>query len=55
MKSSDHWKVCLDVRLRTPKLIIVRAHTRTINGKIVKVCPHYRRVWGRTVVSARVF
>ena len=47
--------VSMDVAFRAPKLIIVRAHTRTINGKIVKVRSHYRRVEGRTVVSARVF
>ena len=45
----------MDLEFRAPKLIIVKAYTRTINGKVVKVRTHYRRVWGRTVVTARVF
>ena len=28
-----------------PKFVIVKAHTRRINGKVVKVRSHYRSGW----------
>ena len=34
---------------RTPKLVKIKAHKRVINGKVVIVRSHYRRVWGRPV------
>ena len=55
MKKTARMTVSMNVSFRAPKLIIVKAHTCTINGKVVKVRSHYRRVWGRTVVTARVF
>ena len=33
----------------TPKLVKVKAHTRIIGGKVVKIRPYYRRVWGHKV------
>ena len=35
----------------TPKLVKVKAHTRIISGKAVKIHPYYRRVWGHKVVN----
>lgn len=55
MQRNVRVSVSMDLEFRAPKLIIVKAYTRTINGKVVKVRTHYRRVWGRTVVTARVF
>ena len=40
----------LSVRLRigvgTIRKVKVKAHTRMVNGKTVKVRSHYRRIWG---------
>ena len=55
MRRNVRVSVSMDVVFSAPKLIIVKAHTRTINGKVVKVRSHYRRVEGRTVVNARIF
>ncbi len=38
-----------------PKFVKVKAYKRIQNGKVVKVRSYYRRVEGRTVVTARVF
>ena len=49
MKKIVHLKVSLDlVEFEAPKFVKVKTHKRVRNGKIVKVCSHYRRVWGRT-------
>ena len=39
--------VSLCLEYEVPKFVIVKAHTRRINGKVVKVRSHYRRVVGR--------
>ena len=49
MNKIVHLKVSLDlVEFEAPKFVKVKTHKRVRNGKIVKVCSHYRRVWGRT-------
>ena len=49
MKKIVHLKVSLDlVEFEAPKIVKVKAHKRNRRGKTVKVCSHYRRVWGRT-------
>ena len=50
-----HLEVSLYSEYEAPKLVKVKAHKRIQNGKVVKIRSHYRRVWGRAVVSARVF
>ena len=39
--------VSLCLEYEAPKFVIVKAHTRRINDKVVKVRSHYRRVVGR--------
>ena len=48
MKKIVHLKVSLDLGFEAPKFVKVKAHKRNRMGKTVKVCSHYRRVWGRT-------
>ena len=50
-----HMKVSLDLEFGAPKLVKVKAHRRIQNGKIVKICSHYRRVEGRRIVAAQNF
>ena len=42
-----HLKVSVDLEFDAPKFVKVKAHQRVQNGKVVKVRPYYRRVWGR--------
>jgi len=48
-------KVSMCLEHSACKLVKVKAHTRLINGKIVKVRSHYRRVEKRSEVTVRVF
>ena len=47
-------KVSIDLEFDAPKLVKVKAHTRHIGDKVVKVRWHYRRVWGRKVDACRI-
>ena len=47
MRKNPYLKVSLNLEFEAPKLVKVKAHNRVRNGKIVKVCSYYRRVWGR--------
>ena len=47
MEKNFHLKVSLNLGFEAPKFVKVKTHKRVRNGKIVKVCSYYRRVWGR--------
>jgi len=36
----------LRIEVEAPKYVKIRAHRRSINGKVVKVRSHYRRIRG---------
>lgn len=54
MEIIAHMKVSIDLEFDAPKLVKVKAHTRHIGDKVVKVRWHYRRVWGRKVDAFRI-
>ena len=45
MKKIIELTVNFDLEFEAPRLVKVKAHWRLINGKIVKVRSHYRRIW----------
>ncbi len=45
MKQVIELTVNFDLEFEAPRLVKVKAHWRLINGKIVKVRSHYRRIW----------
>ena len=47
MKKIIRVMVCFDLELEAPKLVLVKAHKRILQCKVVKVRSHYRRVWVR--------
>ena len=44
MKTKVLFQIRLDVEVESTRKVKVKAHTRVVNGKIVKVRSHYRNI-----------